>query len=539
MPEQVKNILNKVVERWKKFNNKQRMILLSAVGVLVIALAILCWVMAKPTMKTLYVCSDYTEAAKIKEILDADGKIKYDVTSDGLTFSVQEKDEGAASMLLGQNEIPSKAYSIENVVSGSFTTTESDTQKKYEYYLEQKFADHISLLNNVESCTVDLNLPEDDGTIIAKDEGSTAAVIVEFAKGKSMDSEQAYGLALFIKTQLGNDSTDGITILDRDNNIIYPSPDTDSSMGMVSSQLSYLQERENLIKTQIKDALIKTNSFANVEVALNLHIDFSQSTVKKTELGIPQGMDAGALVEQSVHESETTTGTTDAVPGTDTNDDTTYVIEDGEKSYAVVSESDSQWKYDEKITEILKNGGDINYDTSSVSVVANYYKVYDEAVMKASGQLENTTFKEFMLANNAPVLVEVDDRYIDLIANATGFSASKITVLCNEIPQFVPIEEDERSITDYLQIIITVLILALLGFVVFRSTRSKKTTEEIQPELSVDALLESTAEAVDEQLDDIDYNEKSEQRILIEKFVDENPDAVALLLRNWLNEDWE
>lgn len=539
MPEQVKNILNKIVEWWKKFNNKQRMILLSAVGVLLIALAILCWVMAKPTMKTLYVCSDYTEAAKIKEILDADGKIKYDVTSDGLTFSVQEKDEGAASMLLGQNEIPSKAYSIENVVSGSFTTTESDTQKKYEYYLEQKFADHISLLNNVESCTVDLNLPEDDGTIIAKDEGATAAVIVEFAKGKSMDSEQAYGLALFIKTQLGNDSTDGITILDRDNNVIYPSPDTDSGMGMVSSQLSYLQERENLIKTQIKDALIKTNSFANVEVALNLHIDFSQSTVKKTELGIPQGMDAGALVEQSVHESETTSGTTDAVPGTDTNDDTTYVIEDGEKSYAVVSESDSQWKYDEKITEILKNGGDINYDTSSVSVVANYYKTYDEAVMKASGQLENTTFKEFMLANNAPVLVEVDERYIDLIANATGFNASKITVLCNEIPQFVPIEEDERSITDYLQIIFTVLILALLGFVVFRSTKSKKTTEEIQPELSVDALLESTAEAAVDPLDDIDYNEKSEQRILIEKFVDENPDAVALLLRNWLNEDWE
>ena len=149
------------------------------------------------------------------------------------------------------------------------------------------------------------------------------------------------------------------------------------------------------------------------------------------------------------------------------------------------------------------------------------------------------TFKVFMLANNAPVLVEVDDRYIDLIANATGFSASKITVLCNEIPQFVPIEEDERSISDYLQIIITVLILALLGFVVFRSTRSKKVKEEIQPELSVDALLESTAEAAVDPLDDIDYNEKSEQRVLIEKFVDENPDAVALLLRNWLNEDWE
>ena len=59
-----------------------------------------------------------------------------------------------------------------------------------------------------------------------------------------------------------------------------------------------------------------------------------------------------------------------------------------------------------------------------------------------------------------------------------------------------------------------------------------------EPELSVDALLQSTADA-SEDMEDIGYSEKSETRLLIEKFVDENPDAAALLLRNWLNEDWE
>ena len=81
------------------------------------------------------------------------------------------------------------------------------------------------------------------------------------------------------------------------------------------------------------------------------------------------------------------------------------------------------------------------------------------------------------------------------------------------------------------------LIFALLGFVVFRSTRSQKEPEP-EPELSVEALLESTVENV-ENLDDIGYVEKSETRLLIEKFVEENPDAVAILLRNWLNEEWE
>lgn len=50
--------------------------------------------------------------------------------------------------------------------------------------------------------------------------------------------------------------------------------------------------------------------------------------------------------------------------------------------------------------------------------------------------------------------------------------------------------------------------------------------------------LEQTAEN-NEPLEDIGYNEKTETRLLIEKFVDENPEAAAQLLRNWLNEDWE
>ena len=37
---------------------------------------------------------------------------------------------------------------------------------------------------------------------------------------------------------------------------------------------------------------------------------------------------------------------------------------------------------------------------------------------------------------------------------------------------------------------------------------------------------------------DIEVETKSETRKMIEKFVDENPEAVASLLRNWLNEDW-
>ena len=80
------------------------------------------------------------------------------------------------------------------------------------------------------------------------------------------------------------------------------------------------------------------------------------------------------------------------------------------------------------------------------------------------------------------------------------------------------------------------MIFGLLAFVVFKSTRPVQVLET-EPELSVEALLASTKE--NQPVEDIDLNEKSETRKAIDKFVDENPEAVALLLRNWLDEEWE
>ena len=89
--------------------------------------------------------------------------------------------------------------------------------------------------------------------------------------------------------------------------------------------------------------------------------------------------------------------------------------------------------------------------------------------------------------------------------------------------------------------VLAALIMLMLGFVVFRSTRreAEEPVAEMEPELSVEALLESTKEAEQSELEDIGFTEKSEIRVLIEKFVDENPEAAASLLRNWLNEEWE
>ena len=184
MPEQVKKIIDKIVEWWKKFNNKQRIILISAFSVIMIALIILGVVMTTPSYEHLHVCKDYAEAAKIKELLSTDESIDYTFNESTLSFSVKEEDVATASMLLGSSQIELTSYNINNVVDGSFAMTEADKQKKYQDYLEQKFASHISDLSMVESATVTLTLPENITVKYGGKEGQAQIYKNNASKGK-------------------------------------------------------------------------------------------------------------------------------------------------------------------------------------------------------------------------------------------------------------------------------------------------------------------------------------------------------------------
>lgn len=536
MPEQMQKILNRILEWWKKFNTKQKALLISSAAVVIVALVILGVIVSQPKYVPLVSCDDTKQASEVKTILDGDNSIDYKVSQDGLSFEVNSKNEANAKILLGQNKIPSSGYSIDDAINGSFSVTESDKQKKYQKYLESKFSEHLSGFSNIESATVDITLPKDDGTILSKDEKSTAAIMLTLSG--DMDEDKAYGIAKYVSTELGNENTDGITILDQDSNVLYSGTDANSSIGTASTQLSYKQKQENMIKDEIKDVLVGTKIYSNVEVAMNLDVNFDQTETATHKYGPADGQDTGMLSSSDEYESSATNSQAQ-VPGTDANgDDTSYMTQDDGNSNSSVSEIKKQFQNNEEITKTTNSGGNINHDTSSVSIVCNRYIVYDEEQMKENGELDDLTFDQFVSENSEPVAVEVDDSMRQMIATATGFPEDAITILCYQQPEFRYADDSSRSLADILQIALAVLIFALLGYVVFRSTRAQKAAE-LEPELSVESLLESTAEAQQEDLENIGYSEKSETRVLIEKFVDENPDAVALLLRNWLNEEWE
>lgn len=537
MLEKAKQIPAKILEWWKKFSTKQKMLIISSVSVVVVALVILGVVLSTPKMVVLKECENTKEAAQVKKILE-DNNVKYEITSDGLVFSIRQEDEAGATLLLAENNITAYDYeweNLNNVFEGGFSATEADKSKKYQLWMENDLEEKLATLTAVERAEVTLNVPVNDGTLISKDEETSAWVILNL--NSELEDTTAQGLGRAIATALGNETTNNITILDSDGNVLFSGGEDSTSAGAANSNLEVKNNAERQVASQVRQVVMETNVYDSVSVAPNLDIEYTDTNVTDHEYYLGTGLES-ALPGEERHYSQTTEGGgVTGVPGTDSNDGTTYVTRDGNNGSSETTEDEISYQNSERITNETTTMGRPNYETSSLAVVASSYHVYNEDELRSSGQLDGMTFEEFKAANEARIRLDVEPELVTMVSKATGIPEANISMVAYEVPLFNPSDNAGRNLMDFLPIILAALIMIMLGYVVFRSTR-KEPEPEMEPELSVETLLESTKEA-QENLEDIGFSEKSEIRVLIEKFVDENPEAAASLLRNWLNEEWE
>ena len=246
---------------------------------------------------------------------------------------------------------------------------------------------------------------------------------------------------------------------------------------------------------------------------------------------------SGSYSHSYEQESVGTNGAS-GTPGTTSNSGTTYDITDGTTSTSTYTVKEYDYLPNELVTTTNTDPGAIVKNGSSIAVTLIKNVTYEETQAKKLGYLDGKDWDTFKSENSEPVTLNVDNSWVDIISKGTGIDPANISVVAYQKNSF----QDKASsnilskASFWVQIVLAAAILGILVLVIIRSARPL-TVEEKEPELSVEEMLASTREN-QPSVDDIDLQEKSETRKAIEKFVDENPEAVALLLRNWLNEDW-
>jgi len=530
--DKLKEIPPKFLAWWNKFNKNTKILIISVALGVIIAFAILITVVTRTQYVNVITCENATQASQVKDLLESND-IVYKVSDSGLAFSVDKTKLSEANIILGSNNILTDPYNnLDKVLSTSLSTTEADKQKAYTAYRENKLKNDLENLSFVNSASVNMYVPDDDGTLISNAKESSVQISLNLSG--ECTPENAAAIARMAKTVVGNETTDNIVILDTDGNLLFSGGDETSLAGYATSTLNLKQEAERVVKNDVQNVLLGTNEFDYVVVSPNLSLDLSSQEVQKTTYTPADGQTQGLLSHESNYEAEAEGGTA-LVPGTDTNVETTYVYESGGGNSSTVTQSERDFLPNtETVLQSIPAGG-IKYEESSIGVTAIKLKVIKEEDAKAQGLLDEMSWDEYKLANSERTKLTVDEDYYELISHASGIAASDITIMAYEEPFFVDKSSASFNWTDIIQIALIVIILLLLGMVVLRTLRTEKSKDEEPEEISVESLLQTMPE---EQLEDIDLEAKSETRKMIEKFVDENPEAVANLLRNWLSEDW-
>ena len=439
-----KQIGQKLLDVWNKYTVKQRAVIVSSVAVVIIALVILAVVVNRPQYETLTTCSSYAQMQEVTNLL-TDNSISYNVADNSMVVKVRKEDLTNAKMALASSNIQSDGYTIEDALSGSFSTTENDKQKKWQKYLESKFKTDLESFDGVKEASVTVTLGEATNIYYSTKQEATVGVVLQLTK--QIDDEVAAGMAQLLATSVGNKTTDNITIISTDGTTLFSKSDTDLSVSGTSTvglngRLKYQSQIESSITSHLRQGMLATGLYDEAYVQMNLDMNWDAVNTINTQYSAPDGMEQG-LYSESYEEASSGTNGAGGVPGTSSNsgdNSTTYYVSDGTNSTSEYSVKKYAYLPNVLVTTTDSQPGKVIYNTSSMTVTFVKNVIYNEDECRKRGLLDNTTWDDFKAQNAQSVAAQVDQTWINAISTGTGIDTQNITVLAYQKPFFVDSE---------------------------------------------------------------------------------------------------
>ncbi|MCX7746994.1 MAG: flagellar basal-body MS-ring/collar protein FliF [Clostridia bacterium] len=528
MPQVLLNLQQKFLDFWQNLNKSQKVRLYVISGLLFVAITAAIIFVSKPTYVPLVTNADPKDVKDMMKILD-EKKITYKLTDDRSSILVNQKDNDSAQIALV--DFPKMGMTFDDAFKYiKINTTESDKKKLWDQYKTSTLISKLKMFDNVEDADVELALPEDSVFIDGNEDKPTAYVRI---KPKApLSPEQVQGIVLMVsRAVVGLDPKD-VTVVDNNLNVLN-SETGDELVDRTNTQYDMKRKIKKELEQNVYEIFNgQFDNFDTIRVKVNPVLDFNKVKSETRDVANPTGMTEGALISSDITKEKLINGGANGAPGVGTNPGTgttgqpSYPINNGTNSSYDKSNEKKNYKYKEALTQEEKALGELVPDKSSMTLVLWYgNRVTDES--KLTDDFINK------IKNDA--------------SNATGIPASKISVNKYKI---VPPTVDKKPTAEVVKDLINtygffaLMLLLIIGLMIAAIPRKKKAAE---PELAPQAAQLATAggprfivpDEVEEELPEIDMEERSEVKKQIEKFVKQKPDAVAQLLRNWLSDEWD
>lgn len=548
-----------VSEKWNALERQQKMRLLGGIAVLVIAIAATLIFTFRPKNVVIVANQDIETISEVEKALTNAG-VKHKVIENGRSVQIDERDIYEAKIAIEVNTNaepiiePESEYSFETMFDNTgIGVSESVKKDMSRVAFENRLAGIIRRMDGISDAIVVLNIPEKQNIFTTENEVTTASVFI--TEKAPLTPEQATAVANTVVSGVKGLTLNNIVITNQYKQTVFPVPEVavDEKEAVMDAY-----EREDQLKREMQSNIYTLLDPMFDEVKVNINIKLDHDKIKEEEiLYSPSGEDNNTgVMEYSITGSESAqgiAGSQGGEPGLNSNDLMTESYQTGgNPSNNITANSkstESSYKVSEKKTIKEYSTGDLVKEESSVAITVYSYKTISEKQMRENGLLGDMSWYEYKL-NKKPMMLEIDNYEYLLQSLRTGIGMENLTLVGYELYNFV--DEVPSPGADWQQIVIFVILAILILMLAFgllrRNKEEIKEIEEIiaeaEPELAVEdllisSMLEEEKEEEVEKIQEIDYTIESESKKQIDKFVDEKPDAVAQLLRNWLQEGWE
>ena len=207
------DIKEQFLQLWNNFNKKQKIFLFA--GIIAVFTAILgwsYWLGGKSEYVPLYTGLETKDAGEIVNKFK-ENKISYEITENGATILVPQKEVYQLRMDLASQGLPRGKKGFEIFEENKFGTTEFQNKVNYLQALQGELGRTIEQIKEVESARVHIVMPED--SLYKKNEKpASASVMLQLRQNGELKKEQITGIVNLVSHSVQGLKPENITIID-------------------------------------------------------------------------------------------------------------------------------------------------------------------------------------------------------------------------------------------------------------------------------------------------------------------------------------
>jgi len=191
-------------------------------------------------------------------------------------------------------------------------------QLNYQRALEGELTRSIQSLAAVRGARVHLAIPKSSG-FLRDEQKPSASVLVNLHPGRRLEPAQVAGVVHLVASSVPQLTTEAVSVIDQDGNLLSVSGDPMRTAGLDASQLKYVQELEQSYVKRIESILLPITGPGNIRAQVTADVDFSHTEQTAESYRPNQGSAEPSVRSQQTSEAVTREPGAAGVPGALTN----------------------------------------------------------------------------------------------------------------------------------------------------------------------------------------------------------------------------